>query len=329
MLMYYSNKINWVIICFVLCLTLGFGKMRAFSQSQARLLVINPDKRGYVIKGEMLTLHFSFFRAKQAYFTGIKINGRRTSLNTYGFPIKKYTHRQKITQVGNIDVPIRIKYIYKGAERIFNRIYTIKASHHDSTNIRNIYLHHAHMVPAYKNSRGEPMKVHFKGDTKDLEVHQNAGTLYVTSQKVKVSTLEVFYQGKKMDQRTFKTIAYPPPKVTPFYSVKNGSSLMERLVHPNLIAGLILKPSWPWLREISSKLMQYRIISYKVFQHRKGKLISQKVINKPTFRMTNHFKFQQGDQITITVLKAVRIVNDNTQISISTKGLQFSFKTRG
>ena len=262
--MNYTHNIRWASFCLALLLS----QMPAFTQAQPRLAIVNPDKRGYFIKGEMVTLHLSIFRAKQAYMIGIQINGRRLPLNEDNFPIKKYTHIQQVNRLGSVDIAIKIDYIYRGTTHTFRRIYPVKVVQQDSNKVRKLYFHHTHMRAAYKNAQGRPIKVGFKGDTQDFDIHQNAGTLYFTPKKIKKSILEVFYQGKKIDRLQFDTQPSPRPEITPLFTSISGLGFSRTDLSSDSILGLKLEFPSSYFRATSPLPFKYRIKSYEVLQHR-------------------------------------------------------------
>ncbi|HAS44498.1 MAG TPA: hypothetical protein DCS93_28730 [Microscillaceae bacterium] len=323
--MNYTNTITWAYFCFALLLS----QIPAFIQAQPRLAIVNPDKRGYFVKGEIVTLHLSIFRGEQAYMTGIQINGKRLKSYQVNFPVKKYTHIQKVDQIGNIDIPIVVHYFYKGTLRTFNRIYPVKVVRQDSHTIRKLYFYHTHMRPAYKNVQGNPIKVNFRGDTQNFDIHQNAGTLYFTPKKITKSTLEVFYQGKKIDRLRFDTQPFPRPKVEPVVHGRQSSRINTNRPLPSVTyVGLKLEQSYFWLGLLSLKKVRYIIKSYEVLHYRNSQLIKTKQINRFVFKMNRHFECTKGDVITLRARKAVRVVNDQIQLPLDTKGMEFSYTVR-
>ena len=323
--MNYTHNIRWVSFCLALLLS----QMPAFIQAQPRLAIVNPDKRGYFVKGEMVTLHLSIFRAKQAYMIGIQINDKRLPLNEDNFPIKKYTHIQQVNRLGSVDIAIKIDYIYRGTTHTFRRIYPVKVVAHDSTNIRKLYFYHTHMRAAYKNAQGRLIKVDFRGDTQDFDIHQNAGTLYFTPKKVKKSILEVFYQGKKIDRLQFVTQKLPHPRVKHFIYARQSAPLNStRPIPSGTWVGLQLVQSKSWLKLMFLKKVRYLIKSYEVLHYRNNQLIKTKQINYFMFKINQHFECKLGDTIKLRIRKAVRVINDKIHIPIDTQGMELTYTTR-
>lgn len=309
-------------IGFVLCLVAFVAQPAHSQRGRHYLLIKDSDQRGYMLPNEWLNLKMSVYPAKGVHIIAATINEKPIYLP------KQKTHRtnlstwQKMTKMGKTEVFVSVEYMYKGSKKKLYKRYETKVVKPDSNRARQVFLGIRHATLAPTNSAGMPIKAQYRSNSPHLKVHQNAHTLYVIAYKPGKHQVDVYYQGRKIDQLLFVTKALPPPKIY----LMDGYQRYKRYDHPLLSKGLkhtLLEDSWQTQRLIGNKKRYLRATQLKISQYRNKRLVATKTfMPKGSYALNKLFDCKQGDRFKTEVTKAVQTINKTIDIPIDVKGIK-------
>lgn len=202
------QQLNIFLICLLsFCLTsfLVIGQ-------NVKVQVVNTDPRGIIVQGESAILHIGLSQAKNNYIIYAKINGKIVYRLKNRKPESRFSYYPSTAKTGKYSFNLQVQYIAQGVLKNARLVYNYEVIKSTRTLARRFFLGYPNKIPCYRKG-GRKLKVTFRGDTSQLKIYKDAKYIYLVPLEEKTYQLDIYHQGKKIDQLKFEVMTLPSPQV--------------------------------------------------------------------------------------------------------------------